>query len=139
MPIDWSLFRFGKGSPRVLVKRAKDTAHDRKLAKAYKAVNLREDNRCQVTGVNLTPGALDEKRRREHHHLKGRNVRPEWVYRSERIILVSKFIHDLLTANAIIPDGCDARKPIKFSWNRNIVRAGHEPIRIPARVRAEAA
>ncbi len=134
--MDTSDLPFGKGRPAVLEQHDKETAHDRKLAKAYRAVEDREDNRCQVTGVPLFAFASDHRRRREHHHLKGRNVRPEWVYKPERILLVSKHVHDLLTANALVPDGCNARKRIRFFWNDRIVRPGEEPLRLPRRVAA---
>jgi len=54
--------------------------------------------------------------RREHHHLKGRNVRPEWVTRPERIILVCKEAHELITAGFIEVEGTDARKVVRFHW-----------------------
>lgn len=122
MPIDYSIFKFSKGTPRVVAKHTKDVEHDKKLSKAYAAVNLRDGDICRVTGVKLTPGAKDDKHRREHHHLKGRRVRPEWVYRPERIILVSAYVHKLLQSSALQPGGCDARQPIKFAWNKRVVK-----------------
>lgn len=136
MAIDYSLLKFRKQRPAVIEKAAKASEHERKLAKAYEAVNLREDNRCQVTGVELAPASSNERRRREHHHLKGRRVRPDWIYKPERIVLVSAYIHKLLESNALIPDGSDARKPIKFSWNYRIVKPGKEPIRLRPEVAA---
>lgn len=134
--MDTSALPFAKPRPAVLERHDKENEHDRKLAKAYRAVEVREGNRCQVTGVELYARASNWKRQREHHHLKGRLVRPEWVYRPERILLVSQFVHRFLTSNALQPDGCNARKPIKFFWNYRIVKPGHEPLRLRREVAA---
>jgi hypothetical protein len=133
MPIDYSGFALPKvkptDKPKPLRKQAKQTEHDRKLQAAYRKVEKRENNRCQVTGVELTPFHRDERRCREHHHIKGRNVKPEWVYEPKRIVLCSKKIHDMFTANVLEVIGTDASS-VKFAWNRNIVRPGKEPMRL---------
>lgn len=116
--------------PAVLAKSRKDSEHERKLAKAYAAVNEREADVCQVSGVKLSAASRDEKRRREHHHLKGRNVKPEWVYEPKRIVLVSAYIHKLLQGKVILVDGTDATKPPTFTWNRRLVAPGREPMRL---------
>jgi hypothetical protein len=101
-----------------------------KLAKAYAEVDAREDNVCQVSGVKLSPAARDTKRLREHHHIKGRNVKPEWVYESRRIVLCSKFVHDLFTGKALLLDSTDATQPLKLRWNRAFIKPGKEAIRL---------
>jgi hypothetical protein len=116
--------------PAVIEKGQKASDHERKLAKAYAEVNEREDNVCQVSGVQLLARASSTRRLREHHHIKGRNVKPEWVYEPKRIVLCSKFIHDLFTGKALILDSTDATQPLKLRWNRHIVKPGKEPIRI---------
>lgn len=116
--------------PAVLAKSRKNSEHDRKLAKAYAEVNERENNRCQVTGVELMPRTENPRRLREHHHLKGRRVKPEWKYDSKRIVLVSKAIHDLLTAKVLLCDSTDATQPLKLRWNPHIVKPGKAPMRI---------
>lgn len=124
MPIDYSVFAAGgfpKGTPAKLAKHQKDTEHDRKLAAAYRKVEVREDNVCQASGVKLEATSANDKRRREHHHLKGRNVKPEWVYQASRIVLVSAFVHQLITDGEILVIGTDAPK-VRFKWNRNIVK-----------------
>jgi hypothetical protein len=89
--IDYSVFAavggFPKGAPAKLAKHQKDTEHDRKLAAAYAKVDLREDNVCQVSGVKLEATSANPNRRREHHHLAGRNVKPEWKFEPKRILL----------------------------------------------------
>ena len=133
-PIDWpSIAAHGgipKVRPRVLVKAEKESAHDRKLRIAYEKVNVREADTCQVSGVKLYPFSTNERNQREHHHLKGRNVKPEWTYEPRRILLCSAFIHKLLQSKSILVDGTDATKPLTFTWNRRLVKASREPIRL---------
>lgn len=125
-----AFFKENMLTPKVLEKHRKESEHDRKLAKAYAAVDTRENNVCQVSGAQLSPTASDPKRRREHHHIRGRNVRPEWVYVPKRIVLVSKAIHDLLTAKVLLIENTDATKPLRVFWNRQIVKPGKEPMRL---------
>jgi hypothetical protein len=129
MAIDWSSIaahggipKNGGRPPRVLATQQKQTEHDRKLAAAYAIVDARENNICQLSGAQLSPTSSDPKRRREHHHLKGRNVKPEWIYEPRRIALVSAHVHSLITSGAILIAGTDATKPLKASWNRQIVK-----------------
>jgi len=86
------------------------------LDDAYEVVNKRDGNVCRATGRRLDPAAIDPADRREHHHLKGRNVRPDWRERPERICLVSALAHDLITRGWIAVEGVDARKPLFFHW-----------------------
>jgi hypothetical protein len=125
-----AFFKDRSVTPRVIEKARKSSEHDRKLAKAYAEVDAREDNVCQVSGVKLSPAARDTKRLREHHHIKGRNVKPEWVYESRRIVLCSKFVHDLFTGKALLLDSTDATQPLKLRWNRAFIKPGKEPIRL---------
>jgi hypothetical protein len=114
----------------VIEKATKASEHDRKLKAAYAEVDAREDNVCQVSGVKLSPKTDNPRRLREHHHIKGRNVKPEWVYEPKRIVLCSKFIHDLFTGKALLLESTDATQPLKLRWNRSIVKPGKEPIRL---------
>jgi hypothetical protein len=125
-----AFFKENMVTPRVLEKSQKESEHDRKLAKAYAAVDEREKNMCQVSGVMLFPSSQNERTRREHHHLKGRNVKPEWVYEPKRILLVSAYIHKLLQSKVILVYGTDATKPLAYHWNRQMVKPGKEPIQL---------
>ena len=108
-----------------------DVSDATKLKRAYRDVEEREGNRCQVTGVTLVPKTENFNRLREHHHIRGRNVRPEWVHDPVRIVLCSKFIHDLFTAKKLLIDGDDARvRPLPLRWNRRLVKPGKEPIEL---------
>lgn len=101
-----------------------------RLLEAYEVVNRRDGNLSRVSGCYLLPTSADNRQRREHHHLKGRNVRPDWRCAPERIILCSAFEHGLLEHDAILYEGDDARERIVFFWNREKVKPGEEPIRL---------
>lgn len=116
-----------KGS-RLIERKERKLANAEKLAHAYAEVDKRDQSICWVTGKFLTPGAVSPEERREHHHLKGRRVRPDWVYKPERIITVSKAAHDLITGKFIDVEGEDARKPIFFHWNAAAMRGQVKPI-----------
>jgi len=107
---------FPKPDPSPVTKHARRKLAEQALREAYAEVDLRDGGICWVTGRFTRPGAVDPRVRREHHHLKGRNVRPEWVTRPERIILVCNEAHLLITAGWIVVEGSDARKPIFFHW-----------------------
>jgi len=130
MAIDYSLFHFSKGQPLAMVRHRRRAAAATRLQKAYRAVDARDHGFCLVTNTHTVTSTADSKRRREHHHLSGRRVMPEWVDKPERIITVTAFVHDLITAKWLIVHGTDARKPITFSWNRSIVAVGREPFRL---------
>lgn len=122
-------FKPPKGSGR-LEKHARRVEHDKKLAEAYADVDQRDQSICWVTGRYTLPGAVMAENRREHHHLKGRRVRPEWVTKAERIITVCKEAHDLITGGFIDVEGDDARKPIFFHWREDMMRGQSKPFRI---------
>lgn len=102
--------------PSAITKAKKRAANTQALEDAYADVDRRDGSYCWVTGRYTSPGAIDPRVRREHHHLKGRRVRPEWVTRPERIITVCAEVHTLIGAGWIVVEGCDARKPIFFHW-----------------------
>lgn len=108
-------------------KQAKDA-----LEAAYSEVDLRDGGYCQVTGRYTQSVAPDARVRREHHHLRGRNVMPEWVNRPERIITVTAEAHQLIENGWIVVEGDDARKPIRFHW-RSDIKASQKPFQIKSR------
>jgi hypothetical protein len=106
-----------------------------KLDAAYDVVNTREQNICQVSGVRLLPESPDAKTRRQHHHIKGRRVRPEWVTDPDRIVLCSDFCHDLITKGWIVVEGELAPKA-KFHWADH-VKAEHKTFRLKSKRRSQ--
>jgi len=107
-------------TPRVVEKHGKRKQADDALREAYADVDRRDGGYCWVTGRYTASGAPDARVRREHHHLKGRNVKPEWVTRPERIITVCAEAHALITQGWIVVEGCDARRPIFFHWAKHV-------------------
>jgi hypothetical protein len=103
-------------TPGVVARHSKKKARDERLQEAYAAVDTRDQNRCRATGHLLHPGSVDPKFRREHHHLRGRRVRPDWREKPERICLVSKAVHDLINIGWIDCEGTDARKTLFFHY-----------------------
>ncbi len=131
--IDWDSFPIKKGTPSVLDRHRRRTADDAALRSAYAVVDARDQGVCQISGAFTTPGAVDPRQRREHHHLAGRRVQPSWVTDPKRIVTVSAFVHQLLTCHALELEGTDATKRLIPSWNRNVVKPGEEPFRLKSK------
>jgi hypothetical protein len=122
-------FKPPKGSGR-LARHERRTEDAQALADAYAEVDLRDQSICAVTGRFTKAGAPDARVRREHHHLKGRNVRPDWVNVPKRIITVCAEAHDLITGGFIQVEGRDATKPIFFHWSEEMMRGRKKPFAI---------
>jgi hypothetical protein len=117
--------------PGVISRRKRRAEESKALTEAYAEVDARDAGICQVTGRYTQPGAIDPRVRREHHHLRGRNVRPEWVTKAEHIVLVCAEAHQLITMGWIAVEGTDARKPLRFHWTD--LCKGRRPFEIRAR------
>jgi hypothetical protein len=109
-------------TPSVVTKAKRRSDKAEALSDAYAAVDKRDQSICRVTGRHTTPSAPDPRLRREHHHLSGRRVKPEWRHDPKRIVTVCKQAHDLITAGWIVVEGTDADKPhgLKFHWREGI-------------------
>lgn len=102
--------------PRVVTRAKRKRAAEQSLEDAYALVDLRDKSICWVTGRHTHPKAVSASLRREHHHLKGRRVMPEWVHRPERILTVCAEAHQLITLGWIVVEGTDARRPVFFHY-----------------------
>lgn len=120
-----------KGSGK-LARHARRVAEEQRLRDAYAEVDARDQSICAVTGRFLLPGAVMADCRREHHHLKGRRVRPDWVYKAERIITVSALAHELIEGGFIDVEGEDARQAIFYHWSA-AMKGRIKPFRIMSR------
>jgi len=122
MAIDYSGFAFPKGTPAGVARHQRKAAKADQLAEAYAVVDTRDQSYCRVTGRHTVPAAVDPRVRREHHHLKGRRVMPEWRHDPKRIVTVCKQAHDLITAGWIVVEGLDADKPhgLRFHWKEGL-------------------
>lgn len=117
--------------PAAISRRTRRAEEAKALTEAYAEVDARDAGICQVTGRYTQPGAVDVRVRREHHHLKGRNVKPEWVTKAERIICVSAEAHQLITLGWIAVEGTDARRTLRFHWTELV--KGRRPFEIKSR------
>lgn len=136
--VPWTAPHFKQASePRAITRRKRRASDAKQLRDAYADVDRRDMGICWATGRYTSPHAPDPRVRREHHHLKGRRVRPEWVTRPERIITVAAEVHQLITDGWIEVEGCNARKLILFHWNRAFVKPGKEPFALKTRRRME--
>ncbi len=125
-------FKPPKGSGR-LERHARRKTEQDALDDAYAEVDQRDASICAVTGRFTKAGAPDARARREHHHLKGRNVRPDWVTVPKRIITVCAEAHQLIEGGFIEVEGEDATKPIFFHWNERMMRGRLKPFRIASK------
>jgi hypothetical protein len=103
-------------TPGSVERKTKRLTKQAALDAAYEAVNQRDGWVCWVTGQHVSAGGIGREGVREHHHLKGRRVKPEWRENPHRIITVSGLAHDCITNGWIEVEGDDARKPIFFHW-----------------------
>jgi hypothetical protein len=71
------------------------------LAACYKAVDERDGKVCRVTGVLLTAGAADPRKRLTRHHMQERSVAPGLRHETANVVTVSAFVHDQATAHKI--------------------------------------
>lgn len=110
-----------KGSGR-LARRARRADDAKLLQDAYDEVDRRHGPFCAATGVRFRFDSPDPRFTRHHHHLKGRRVRPDWVFRPERIIPVTSEVHDLIEGGFIVVEGNDARRPMFFFWDEEQLR-----------------
>lgn len=106
--------------PAVVARKVRKQAKQDALDKAYAVVNARDGNRCRCTGLPLDPRATEAKHRREHHHLRERNVAPELRESPENICLVSAEVHRLITAGWILVEGTDATKRLVFTYAAHV-------------------
>lgn len=113
-------FSKDKSTPRGVLRRHRRAQDAKALAEAYADVDRRDAGICLVTGRYTVAGAPDARVRREHHHLKGRRVKPEWITRPERIVTICREAHELVTRGWIVLEGTDARRPIFAHWAAHV-------------------
>lgn len=136
--IDYSVLAIPKTRSIAAEKAEKDSDFDLKLAKAYRAVEFRDDNRSRITGTPLFPSSGQERQRREHNHLGRRSTYPSLKTAVKNIFLCSTYEHRFLTNNELLIHGRDANKDLRFEWNPRIFKPGMKvPFRVPAAFRYE--
>jgi hypothetical protein len=108
------------------------------LEACYAQVEARDQNTCRVTGAHLSPGAVDPKARREHHHIVKRSRDRLLIDDPANVILVSAACHRLITDGWLIVEGADASLPnrLRYHW-RNETPASLKIITIKSRRRSQ--
>lgn len=136
MAVDYSVLRFPKGSPKVLVAKAKAKAEDSEWARVCRLVDARDKRRCQVTGAVLTAGAVDGWSALERHHLEYRSANKSRRFTATNVLTTSRAVHQLLHGGALRilnkagKPAKDVREIDHVRWNRNMIARGEEPCRI---------
>jgi hypothetical protein len=138
MSIDYSIFKFGKGKPRVLNKHAKDTEHKAALKGAKDAVDARDKHVCQVRGTPLSPDHANAWKALERHHLAEQSVAKDRFDDPDNILTVSRGVHQLMQSHALVPVNAKGEEVTRVSeikgymWNPRLVQPGKEPFRLRA-------
>lgn len=136
MPINYSLFAFPKGTPRVVDEHRKGVARETALDQCYAKVDRRDEGTSWVTGKILVKSDRNHATWLTRHHLRGRLG--EHRSNPHEVITVSWTEHQLLESCALIPvnrrghEVADARTIAGFAWNRRLIAPNKEPFRIPA-------
>lgn len=134
----------GKGTPRALSKGWKKAAKDAALQDAYDQVDARDKKRCQVTGVRLTAGHVEDAKALERDHLAPRSTDKARVTDPDNILTVSRKVHQLLQSSALHVLDTHGRETTRvsqiagFRFNRAMVPAGKEPFKLRRPYRAAA-
>ena len=138
-----SLITWDKGThfkhdevPSTVARKQRKKDRKQRLQDAYDEVDERDGMVCQATGKTLQRQHMDAEQVLTHHHLAGRNVKPEWRHDADRIITVSLAAHRLITAGWIVVEGDDARQAIRCHWAAH-VRPEMRPFRLKSRRRSQ--
>lgn len=105
---------------RVISRHKRRVEKEQALADAYDVVDRRDQGYCRVTGRYTQSGSPDVRFRREHHHLYGRNARPEFRHEPSKIVTVCAEAHQLLTAHLLLVEGDDANGRLIFHWSEQV-------------------
>lgn len=136
MAIDYSVLKFGKGQPRVIVAATKAKVEDGEWRRTCKAVDARDKRVCQVTGKSLTAGAVDPWQALERHHIQPRSRAKSRRFNAFNVLTVSRAVHQLIHSGALLLldargyPANDVRSFNHVGWNRNVVCKGEEPCKI---------
>ena len=139
MPIDYSLLKFSKGTPKVLAVHAKDVKTDAALRKAYDKVDARDGKVCQVTGKALIANHGDLKLALARHHLDERSTNKGRRADPDNILTVSEYVHKFMQSGALLPvdkrgkDTTSVKRIAGYQWNPRMVTPGKAPFRVKAK------
>lgn len=100
-----TLSKFMDGLTLGEYRQSKKAARAAAQRDAYAEVDARDKSRSRISGITLTAGATDPKRRREHHHMEERSTAPSLRAETSNILTVSAFEHELLTKHKLHASG----------------------------------
>jgi hypothetical protein len=122
--IDYSVLKFGKGTPRAVAKMEKDRAAEAKEQKCRDKVNASDGHRCFFPGCRT--------RSSDKHHVRPRSLLGAWV--SSNILSACRRHHDWFKAGLIRVEGNPDRRPVRVGLTGLGAQAG---LRVPARSAAD--
>lgn len=121
-----------KPAPLAVTKHRKRVDADAALREAYAEVDALDAGIRAVTGRYTSPGAVDPRVRREHHHLIPRSRDKGLIADAANIVTVCSEAHALIAAGWLIVEGTDARQVLRFHWREGI-EASQRPFVIKSR------
>jgi hypothetical protein len=90
---------------RMEEKQARRADAETELRKCYASVDKRDHRVCRVSGLMLTAGAPDPRKRLERHHMVERSIDKTKIADPSNVITVSGFVHAQLTAHRLHLEG----------------------------------
>jgi hypothetical protein len=128
---------FPKPAPLAVYRAQRRSQREAALGAAYASVDERDKGICRATGRTTRAGDVDARVRREHHHLAGRRVRPDWRHDPARIVTLCAEAHQLVEAYALLVEGDNADGRLVFHWNEDVVPRGKEPFKLQSKRRSQ--
>lgn len=124
MAIDYSLFTFSKGTPRVAVKIAKQRDAAKEERDCREAVDKRDGRRCFFPACRVVAT--------EKHHILSRSVRGKTIWRTDDILSACQKHHRMFKAGLIKVEGNPDKGPVTVLLTKLGEKA---EIRIPKRTK----
>jgi hypothetical protein len=98
------------GLTRMEEREARKAQAEADLRACYAKVDRRDHKVCRVSGVTLTAGDSNPRKRLERHHMVERSLDKTKINDPANVITVSAWVHDQLTAHRLHLEGdADAR------------------------------
>ncbi len=102
--IDYSIFQFSKGTPRIAERITKKRELEQTAQKARAAIKARDKGRCFFPGCKVAAS--------EAHHITPRSVRGKTVWRSDDLLSACAEHHRYFKAGLIRVEGNPDKGPV---------------------------
>lgn len=120
-PPDWSE-RTAKPRHEIESKHDEDVKETKRTLRmrreAYRLVDIRDKGQCRACGAHTQPFALDPMKCREHHHIRGRQVKDAETTRN--ICCVCKNCHDLRHVKRVLTVTGNADQVLTFELDGKV-------------------